>query len=71
MVLEGGYNVSTVTECVTKCVAVLVGEGFEGGKSTKGPSNGVLKVLEIVRSAQAPFWKCLRPPEVYQGELVS
>ncbi len=69
MVLEGGYNVNTVSNCVVACINSLLGKSAPPRiKTSRGPSAGVAEIIEKVKHVLAPFWKCLRPPRVVNGK---
>lgn len=58
MVLEGGYNVQSIADCVEQCVRVLLGDPVPrcfGGS----PSAEAVSTIRKVGAAFSPFWQSL------------
>ena len=60
LVLEGGYNVQTVTDSVVECISVLLGKPVQPPK-IKAPLPSAVQTLDQVKRLLAPHWKCMAP----------
>lgn len=71
LVLEGGYNVQTVTDSVVECINTLLGKPVMPPKMNKAPLPSVIKTLDQVKTLLAPHWKCMAPFHVpSNGEFI-
>ena len=69
--LEGGYNLSAISECSLMCAKALLGDALppiHPGKAKKSAIDTIIKVVEEHRR----FWKCLtEEEEVTEEEYVT
>ena len=61
LVLEGGYNVQTVTDSVVSCIEVLLGKQAPPPKMNQNILSSVLKTVDQVKSSLSLYWNCMRP----------
>ncbi|XP_070571561.1 histone deacetylase 6-like [Ptychodera flava] len=59
LVLEGGYNVSTVSDSFTMCVRILLGEPCPPLQTTKPCDSAIQSILDTI-SVHHQFWNCLQ-----------
>ena len=59
IVLEGGYNLATISESMSSCVSTLLGDDIPPflPHETKKPSNSALRSITNTYFAHLPFWK--------------
>ncbi|XP_031556801.1 histone deacetylase 6-like isoform X2 [Actinia tenebrosa] len=60
IVLEGGYNLTSVEESMCSCTSTLLGDPcprLEGGSLV--PSRSAMESIKNVINAHKPYWKCL------------
>ncbi|KAK7884575.1 hypothetical protein WMY93_027698 [Mugilogobius chulae] len=59
MILEGGYNLTSISESMALCTSVLLGDPPPSVVSSPPHHNAVATINEVIRH-HAPFWKSLR-----------
>ncbi|KAG8439857.1 hypothetical protein GDO86_005867 [Hymenochirus boettgeri] len=62
-VLEGGYNLRSLSECVSMTVRTLLGDSLPKLTGEMTPCHSALESIQNVRAAHAPYWNCL----IYDG----
>lgn len=60
VILEGGYNLDSISESALGVAKVLVGEPPEDTVSTQ-PSYETIETVNEVMKIQSKYWKCMRP----------
>ncbi|KAF8714153.1 hypothetical protein HU200_028162 [Digitaria exilis] len=74
VILEGGYNLRSISSSATEVVKVLVGDG-SGFRSESAPSKEGLKTVLQVLKVQQQFWPVLGPTyaslQAQQGSVFS
>ena len=56
--LEGGYNLSSISECATMCARAVLGDPLPPVQLGKPKDSAVQTVRDVVRN-HCRFWKCL------------
>ncbi|KAL5014978.1 hypothetical protein ScPMuIL_009248 [Solemya velum] len=59
LVLEGGYNLESLANCMSSCVAVLLGEPVPSYSYTQ-PKKSAVKTICDVLDVQKKYWECLK-----------
>ncbi|XP_028307254.1 polyamine deacetylase HDAC10 isoform X2 [Gouania willdenowi] len=59
VVLEGGYNLTSLPQSVCHTVHTLLGDPIPRPVNLSGPCTSALESLQCVRSAHKPYWSCL------------
>ncbi|XP_037621879.1 polyamine deacetylase HDAC10 isoform X1 [Sebastes umbrosus] len=59
-VLEGGYNLTSLSQSVCQTVQTLLGDPVPRPANLDGPCTSALETLHCVRSAHRPYWSCLK-----------
>jgi histone deacetylase 6 len=62
LLLEGGYNLRSISRSMAACVEVLLGRGALPPPPSEPPSTAALDDLAQTALAHARFWPCLRRP---------
>jgi len=68
--LEGGYNLSTISECVLMCARALLGDPLPPIKPSQPKDSAVQSVRDVIRS-QRRFWKCLELTDCVLPDTIS
>ncbi|XP_061825376.2 polyamine deacetylase HDAC10 isoform X1 [Nerophis lumbriciformis] len=73
-VLEGGYNLTSLSQSVCLTVQSLLGDPPPRPTELQGPCQSALESIQCVRSAHSKYWSCLqhaaeRPPSDVSTKL--
>ncbi|XP_017293313.1 polyamine deacetylase HDAC10 [Kryptolebias marmoratus] len=60
VVLEGGYNLTSLAQSVCQTVQTLLGDPLPRLANLSGPCRSALESLQCVRSAHRQYWSCLK-----------
>ncbi|XP_076027898.1 polyamine deacetylase HDAC10 [Genypterus blacodes] len=60
LVLEGGYNLTSLAQSVCQTVHTLLGDPAPQPANLQGPCESALESLHCARSAHKPYWSCLK-----------
>lgn len=75
VILEGGYNLRSISSSATEVVKVLLGEGPNGASFVVSPSKEALTTVSQVLKVQQQFWPVLGPTyaslQAQQGSVSS
>lgn len=75
VILEGGYNLRSISSSATEVVKVLLGEGPNGASFVVSPSKEALSTVSQVLKIQQQFWPVLGPTyaslQAQQGSVSS
>jgi len=56
--LEGGYNLSSISECATQCARALLGDPLPRVNVSE-PRESALETIRNVIKTQKQYWRCL------------
>jgi len=74
VILEGGYNLRSISSSATEVVKVLVGDGSSFDVATAPSKEGLETVLQVLK-IQQQFWPILGPTyaslQAHQGSVFS
>uniref|UniRef100_S4RNP4 Protein deacetylase HDAC6 n=1 Tax=Petromyzon marinus TaxID=7757 RepID=S4RNP4_PETMA len=66
--LEGGYNLTTIAECMAMCTRTLLGDSTLALGPLEPPQAGAERVLTSVLHTHSPLWHNLRIPAPEDGQ---
>ncbi|XP_057693818.1 polyamine deacetylase HDAC10 isoform X1 [Corythoichthys intestinalis] len=69
-VLEGGYNLTSLSQSVCATVQTLLGDPAPRPANLQSPSQSAVESIHCVRAAHRKYWSCLRhAPEAHHLEV--
>ncbi|MBN3319402.1 HDAC6 deacetylase, partial [Atractosteus spatula] len=73
VILEGGYNLNSISESMASCTSALLGDGLPPLAGLPPPHPSAARTINRVLRAQAPYWSCLKIqlPETLRASLPS
>ncbi|KAI8899209.1 hypothetical protein BC833DRAFT_525006 [Globomyces pollinis-pini] len=60
-VLEGGYNIQTITECISECITTLLGLPSSSPNTSLGMQQQTIETVDRVKKVLIPYWRCMEP----------
>lgn len=67
VVLEGGYNLTSLAQSVCQTIQTLLGDPAPQLSGLTAPCESALESIQNVRSAQSSYWSCLKHLEAHSG----
>ncbi|KAM3927090.1 polyamine deacetylase HDAC10 [Leptodactylus fuscus] len=71
MILEGGYHLRCLSECVSMTVRTLLGDPVPRISGEMKPCHSALESIQNARHAHSPYWKCLLHDETRLVQEIS
>uniref|UniRef100_A0A8C2GWZ1 Protein deacetylase HDAC6 n=1 Tax=Cyprinus carpio TaxID=7962 RepID=A0A8C2GWZ1_CYPCA len=71
VILEGGYNLTSISESMSMCTSMLLGDSPPSLDNLPPPKTSATVTINNVLRAHAPFWSSLRIQSEFQYVLVT